>query len=642
MPKEGAGEELREATDPSGEPTATIQSWPVVIVVPPVVHIGYPAIGPSVLAAACRRDGVPARVTYPSIDFAVAIGADLNKDLVASPEEALIGEALFAAVALPRRGEAPGALLDRIFEGRDAFETASAGRPLTRESLRGCERLVAGFVVDATERIASWRPRIVAFSSLFQQTLASVALARAVKERCPGVVTVLGGANAREPMGSALLGTVDVFDFSFSGEADVEFPAFCSAYLEKGRLPSRQVIECEPPGEMDRVPIPCYDDYFSELKPRIEAGQLPAAMPYFLPFESSRGCFYAAAKPCAFCAFNTTDRRYRAKSGERIVSEMRTLSARHGNRSLWAVDNVMPRVFLKEVAPRLIEDGSPFTVAYEVRPELTARQLRTLADGGVRTVQPGVEALSSRLLAMMGKGSSAMGNIRLLRDCRSLDLEVIWNLLHSVPGEIPGDYEAPIAILPLLEHLHPPFRLLPVLFHRYSAYHENPAAFGLRALRPLEAYAIVYGDAADTGRLAHAFEADFERVSALHPGLWSEFESAVTRWVEEWGVEGGPPRVEGAELMDGGLRVTDTRRCAIAGEHLLALEEVAALLAVAAPARQGSFLPAQAAVLEGLVSKRLVLAYEDQLLSLVTGVQGGPMRKDGPGEAVPVEGAEDA
>lgn len=601
----------------------------MVIVVPPVVQIGYPAIGPSILATACRKEGIPVRLTYPSIEFAVAVGPGLNSDLVASPQEALLGDALFSAAAFPGRGHPPGALIDRIFGGRDSLDSAGGGRPLTRESLRACEGMIDRFVADAAERIASWRPRIVAFSSLFQQNLASIALARAVKERCQDVVTVVGGANAREPMGSALLGTTDVLDFSFSGEADVAFPAFCRAYLETDRLPDRRVIECETQREMDRVPIPDYDDYFSEVNPWIDAGQLPSGLPYFLPFESSRGCFYAARKPCTFCAFNTTDRLYRAKSGGRILAEMRTLSARHANRSLWAVDNVMPRAVLKEVAPQLIEAGSPFSLAYEVRPELSAPQLEILVKGGVRAVQPGVESLSSRLLTIMGKGTSAMGNIRLLRDCRSLDLEVIWNLLYSIPGERPEDYEASVAVIPLLEHLHPPFRLLPVLFHRYSAYHEDPASFGLRSMRPLEAYSLVYGEAADTGRLAHAFEAEFERVSERWPDLWREFESAVAGWVAAWGGDGDSPRVEGSERPDGSMRVVDTRRCAVSGEHLLGAEAVAALAAVAYPRRHGEDSLPPADVLGDLLSRRLVITHEGEILSIVTKIRATHDGKEG-------------
>jgi hypothetical protein len=231
-----------------------------------------------------------------------------------------------------------------------------------------------------------------------------------------------------------------------------------------------------------------------------------------------------------------------------------------------------------------------------------------------------------------------MGSIRLLRDCRSLDLEVIWNYLYAVPGERPEDYEAPVAIIPLLEHLSPPFRLLPVLFHRYSAYHEEPAAFGLRAMRPLAAYSLVYGDTADTGSLAHAFEGAFERVRDLRPELWNAFEAAVGLWVETWRQDGGPPRVEGTVLPDGTMRVLDTRHCAVAEAHLLAGEAAATLKLVAVPRRQADISPTLAAVLRELVSKGLVIAYEDEVLSLVTGIRETHVAEVHPGDvAGPVE-----
>src|SRR5699024_550709 len=57
------------------------------------------------------------------------------------------------------------------------------------------DRVVPAFL-DALAGDPVWQPaRFVGFSSTFQQNVASFALARRLKERYPGVVTIFGGAN---------------------------------------------------------------------------------------------------------------------------------------------------------------------------------------------------------------------------------------------------------------------------------------------------------------------------------------------------------------------------------------------------------------------------------------------------------------
>jgi hypothetical protein len=69
--------------------------------VPPVLYPGIPTLGPSILAPACRRIGVSARVHYANLSFAARFGFDVCARIAAS--RTLVGEAIFLGAAFPER-----------------------------------------------------------------------------------------------------------------------------------------------------------------------------------------------------------------------------------------------------------------------------------------------------------------------------------------------------------------------------------------------------------------------------------------------------------------------------------------------------------------------------------------------------------
>src|SRR5204863_1686432 len=66
---------------------------------------------------------------------------------------------------------------------------------------------------------------IVGFSSMFEQNAAALALARAIKERYPQVVTIFGGANFDGEMGPEYVRAFSWIDYAVSGEGDEVLPA---------------------------------------------------------------------------------------------------------------------------------------------------------------------------------------------------------------------------------------------------------------------------------------------------------------------------------------------------------------------------------------------------------------------------------
>jgi radical SAM superfamily enzyme YgiQ (UPF0313 family) len=68
--------------------------------------------------------------------------------------------------------------------------------------------------------------KIVGFTSTFQQNLASLALARRIKELHPSVLIAFGGSNCEGEMGVEIHRRFPFIDLVCSGEGDLNFPEF--------------------------------------------------------------------------------------------------------------------------------------------------------------------------------------------------------------------------------------------------------------------------------------------------------------------------------------------------------------------------------------------------------------------------------
>src|SRR5262249_8030345 len=142
--------------------------------------------------------------------------------------------------------------------------------------------------------------------------------------------------------------------------------------------------------------------------------------------------------------------------------------------------------------PRLVESDLGLELFYETKANLKYHQVRLLRDGGVRSLQPGIESFSTEVLRLMRKGTTGAQNLQLLRWCAELDIEVLWNILFNFQGESPAAYTRQAALVPLLTHLEPPEGCVPFNLDRFSPLFTRAAQYGLTSVRPYPAYEYVY------------------------------------------------------------------------------------------------------------------------------------------------------
>ncbi len=589
----------------------------LLLVIPPFASITYPALGPSLLTVACRKRGIESSVYYANLRLAARIEYDLYRNISISSATDLLGEALFAEWAMhlsPSREQAQ-AVVQRILDQTD--NSFFQQNDLTPQTLFAILPEIEACLDECVQDILRHKPRIVGFSSVFQQTMSSLALARRLRAHDSNLILVIGGGNVAAPMGQAVADMTDVFDFVFSGEADFDFPEFCARYFATGRLPAEQVIECEAVADMDQVECPDYDDYVVQAESFIAAGQLPSDLVQGVMFETSRGCWYGAKNHCKFCGLNGLEIGYRRKSPQRILAEIDNLTSRYQPNRLQAADNIMPLEFRKQVLPVLAQREEPISLFYEVKSNLRQTDLDQFVQAGVKKIQPGIVSLSSHTLKLMSKGVTAIRNLCTMRDCASRKIYAAWNILYGFPGERKSDYEATLKIIPYLEHLQAPEGIGPIRIDRYSPYFNDHTRYGIKSLQPLPAYAHIYPEHTNFNDLAYAFVGEYTTEFLSDPDLINRFREAILEWKTLWDKDKTPPQLHRMPLGNGMMLIQDTRRCAKQAYHVLSAACSELLQKLEVPTRCSKLDEALRPELQVLLDHHYVIEYEDYYLSLV-------------------------
>ena len=513
-------------------PPLGIERGDALLIVPPWANLMMPSLGVHVLQASAREAGLAVRVLYANIALAGDIGETAYVELACgydtTPE--LIGERFFARAAFdrPPLGLAPDG------SGDDAF-LASIHRYGLRRSLaevRAWERRLARWVDRMAEAIADLGFPIVGASSTFEQTASSIALLRAIKRLRPETITMLGGANCEGPMAEGILSTGADIDYVFAGESEASFVEHVRA-IRAGARPAGRLVTNPIRHDMDALPRPDYRELFAQRAAFLPDSTHPPDEAWLL-YESSRGCWWGEKQHCTFCGLNGLGMRFREKSADKVIGDLRALVAEHPTKKIWLTDNIMPQSYFRSVLPRLPAEAPGLMLFYEEKANLSLAKVLALRDAGVVEIQPGIEALSTPLLERMNKGVSAAQNIALLRYIRSAGMMVAWNLIYGFPGDAARDYEETLALLPLIRHLHPPQTIGRLRIDRFAPYYERAAEHGVREVTPFAAYGSVFPESTDLGKLAFYFTGSYASGLDERDDLVSGMGEAIEAWRAAW------------------------------------------------------------------------------------------------------------
>lgn len=385
---------------------------------------------------------------------------------------------------------------------------------------------------------------IIGFTLLFEtQLVASLALAKQIKERWPERRILFGGAACASVQGHSTLKSFPFLDAVCYGEGEKVIVPLVRALRGEGELADIPGIAYRAEGkvcinkpvellkDLDQIPVPNFDPYI-EQKARSEWADTRSA----LTFEASRGCWWGQKHLCSFCGLNAEALVYRSKSPTRVLEQIREYADRWNIAGgLHAVDNILDTRYFKELVPQLIELRKQLPdlwFFYEIKSNLKLWQLFQLSMAGFRALQPGIESFSDHILTLMDKGATAFQQILFIKWAHQVGIGPAYNILMRNPGETVEDYREMTALIPFISHLHPPNGIANVQLERFSPYFLRPADYGIRNVRPKPLYREMFPDErVELEPLVYQFDFDHDDLDA--PELVAsrrEFAEEVGKW----------------------------------------------------------------------------------------------------------------
>jgi len=504
----------------------------------PFAKVDSPSIQCGLLKSILVESGHFAEVFYFNLDLANEIGGQEYAAISDGRHtNALLGEWLFSSAA---------------FSYRDNESEYLAAVPALKGVCNrlGFERLchlrkeVFPAMVQRWVEQVDWEAyHAVGFTSTFVQNNACFALARCIKEKFPHVATVFGGANFDAGMGREFLRKLPFMDYVVDGEGEEAIVELANR-LSKGEpgIGIQGVSAKTADGifdggrankmrSMDALPEPSYEEYFETLW-RLDRKKILGSSTPLLLVETARGCWWGEKHHCTFCGLNASDMAFRSKSPERVLEELKSLANRYQTLDISVIDNIMNLKYIEKVCGPLAEMHCDYKIFWEVKSNLTPRQLKILADAGIGEVQPGIESLSTHVLALMRKGITMLKNVRFLKWANYFGINAGWNLLTGFPGENEEDYSRQQKLVLLLKHLQPPWGGSPIWLERYSPYFFDPS-FPVKNIRPAVAYRFVYPESEiDLKEVAYFFDYEMEETIPVeqHQGLFA----LIKDWKASW------------------------------------------------------------------------------------------------------------
>jgi ribosomal peptide maturation radical SAM protein 1 len=431
--------------------------------------------------------GLAVKAYHIYLKVAQTIGYKLYHEI---SERTWLAETIYAALLYPERFES----IEKLFS-RESVKNPDL-RTVDFKALIGQVKTASNNFIDNTQ----WSNfGLAGFSICHCQLTSALYFIKRIKSKRPGLPVVIGGSAFSADTSENLIAAFPEIDFVITGEGELplsrlvahlrEFPmckdqpplsGIVSARTEKDKNFPVTMSQLD---DLSRLPIPDYGDYFELLKtfnPRHHF--FPT-----LPVEMSRGCWWAKTSRegkhsgCAFCNLNLQWDGYRVKSNDQVVEEFDHLTTKHKCLSVAVMDNLVPLRQSEDLFGSLSELNKDFDIFCEIRATTPRKVLAEMKRAGVREVQIGIEALSTRLLKKLKKGTTAIQNIEIMKHCEELGLLNLSNLISQFPG---SDSEDVAETLRNLEFVLPfrPMRFVHFWLGRGSPAWQNPMAYGIRSV----------------------------------------------------------------------------------------------------------------------------------------------------------------
>jgi ribosomal peptide maturation radical SAM protein 1 len=424
---------------------------------------------------------------YLYLQLAEAIGYHTYHDI---SERTWLAESMYAALLYPGNRQQAQRLFRKESTGKARLQKMDF-RTLTRKIKKATDSFIHSH---------NWQTYgLVGFSISLCQLTSALYVIKRLKKKCPKVTIVVGGALTSAKAAPALLKNFADIDMVVNGEGELPLYHIIKNLRRSSSESARSTIKgvftrqtdaLQPAAatftqlkRLDDLPAPDYDAYFSLLKSfKPQKRFFPT-----LPVEASRGCWWQRSvgpdqvTGCAFCNLNLQWEGYRSKPANQISAEIDYLTGRHQTLSVALMDNVLPPKGAHKIFKQVVKLKKDLRLFGEVRATTSLKELAAMRDCGMREVQIGIEALGSNLLKKLHKGTTAIQNLEIMKNCEALGIRNISNLILHFPG---SDEDDVAETLWALEFARPFYPLKAVRFWLglESPVWRNPKSYGLKAV----------------------------------------------------------------------------------------------------------------------------------------------------------------
>ena len=410
---------------------------------------------------------------HPYLQLAANIGAEQYHYLA---RNSWAGEALYAPLLFPEQYEA----CEKLF-----YEECKNDPVLKRLNYPACLGALEQSLERWIDSLDLTKYALFGFSICFNQLLATLTAAKRIKDLHPGLTIVIGGSGCVGEIGSSLLQNFDQIDYVINGEGEEALLQLIE-YLGKNdtisTLPSSVlgVKNTHTHGctkgiaDLNSLPVPDYQPYFTEMQKSFPDNNFIPV----LPLEFSRGCWW---NKCTFCNLNLQWRGYRKKTAETVVREVRLQAKRHQCLDFCFTDNALPPKETDTFFQTLAIESTDYDFFAELRVITKPDILKTYRQGGLRSIQVGIESLSSSLLQKMEKGTRCIDNIAAMRQSAEAGITLDGNLICEFPGSSKKEVEETLTNLDFVLPFTPLSSATFFLGHGSPVAHQ-PKAYGISSI----------------------------------------------------------------------------------------------------------------------------------------------------------------
>jgi radical SAM superfamily enzyme YgiQ (UPF0313 family) len=305
-------------------------------------------------------------------------------------------------------------------------------------------------------KMAEFQPDLVAFTSMYNNSLQAGHLIRSAKSCLPHTPTVAGGPHFGA-QGAEALNRVPELDFVVEGEGEKAFLALVDAlgsgsgFDQVPNLCHRRAgeIRINPRGPLlDLSELP---QVWPGIAGRIDLGRYVDTIPREhtrrgLYTEAGRGCPYR----CSFCAPAVFwDRRYRVKPPETILQEIAYLHETYGYNAFILVHDLLTvdRRFVETLCDAFLTAKLPVRWMANARTDLEIDDLLpAMREAGCWKLFFGIESGSERMQRKFDKHLSAEESFEVVLKAEQAGIDVTCSFVVGHPDETDAELSQSIKL----------------------------------------------------------------------------------------------------------------------------------------------------------------------------------------------------